>query len=629
VTDPIDDEDPTDFTLDQFRQGYSQVRNQTLSRARAMWRLGGGTPGVAQHIGSVVTGGQQLVSQLAQLYARKHLGAKFAPFVPGPSILDRPGASKAMVYARPGFEPTPRLGLQRLDTLVQTDLQLAKTRTLYSAFDQDLHVNREPIKIFRRVTGGNPCGLCEIASDQVYFSDDLMPIHDNCECDIEEDDGDRLTEHQLSYHHIGFVESLLGTGDQIKTIAALSDADAPPSAYHNLVSVEQHGELGPVLTWKDQAFKGPSELPDPTQPRTPPPLPGQGARHEQRLRDNMARAEQSRRQAADKRDLTGKPEPRYKAGVNPESKYAREVVDELGLGPVNLDLPMDLRVVNPNISTGEYEWKNNCTRCTTAVELRARGYDVTALSKPKGVEDNSLSSVLSRWESQDGIPAGNTGNGTRVAMSYETLGAGEGRRVFNTLPAGSGALSKARIDDAVKQWGDGSRGFVVVTWKGRRSSHIFNVENRDGKVIYTDGQTANQDASRHFDRVSTSENSIHVVRVDDLKPKGSVKDWVRERTDDEKTAAKNRARMEARRIAKMAEGPGSTQILEGATAKGHRDKNLGDFVRGVNAARDQNFGGTEVQDYEKYSTDHDAQDAYLHGIFWYRRWRDVQVRSGA
>lgn len=625
MTDPLP-EDPTDFTLDQFRRSYGQVRNQTLSRARAMWGLGGGTPGVAQHIGSVVTGAQLLVSQMTQLYARNHLGAKFSAFAPGPSILDRPGASKAMVYARPGFESSRAAALRRLDTLVQTDLQLAKTRTLYSAFDQDLNVNREPIKIYRRVTGGNPCALCEIASDQVYFSDDMMPIHDNCECDIEEDDGARLTEHQLGYHHIGFVESLLGTGDQSKTIAALSDADAPPSAYHNLVSVEQHGELGPVLTWKGQAFKGPADLPDPTQPRTPPPLPGQGARHEQRLRDNMARAEQSRRQAAEKRDLTGKPEPRYKAGVNPESKYARKVVDELGLGPVNLDLPMDLRVVNPNHATGQYEWQNNCTRTTTAVELRARGYDVTALSKPKGVQDNSLANVLARWESADGVPAGNVAGGTRPAGGSGTLGMSEGRRVFDSLP---GTQAKSRIDEAVRQWGDDSRGFVVITWKGRRASHIFNVENRDGKVIYTDGQTASEDASRHFDRASPGANSVQVVRVDDLKPKASVKEWVRERTDNEKAAAKNRAAMEARRIAKMAEGPPGTEIVAAAEAKGHRYNNLGDFVRGVNAARDQNFGGAEVQDYEKYSADHDAQDAYLHGIFWYRRWRDIQVRGGA
>lgn len=310
-----DEGDDDDLPLAEFRRGYGKVRDHVQDHARSLWHAGGGTLGTAQMIGQVVTGGQQLISQMSQLYARNHLGANFKAFIPGASILERPGTSKLSVYMRPAFEATPAAELRRLETLVNTDLQLSKTRTLYAAFDQDLNVNRSPIKIFRRVTGGNPCALCEIAADQVYFSDDLMPIHDNCECDVEEDTGERLTSHQLEYHHIGFVDRLIDIGQQVKAIGSLADEDAPAEAYHNLVSIQQHGELGPVLTWKGQGFTGPGELPTPTEPR---PLPGAGPAHEERLQRNQARVEQYRRQAFEDRK-----EPQYKEGHGLGSSHVR------------------------------------------------------------------------------------------------------------------------------------------------------------------------------------------------------------------------------------------------------------------------------------------------------------------
>ena len=71
-----------------------------------------------------------------------------------------------------------------------------------------------------------------------------MPIHDNCECDIEEADASDLDEHQTSYHHLDFVDRLVDTGDQKGLIQGLIDEDAVPEDYQNLVQIRQHGELG-------------------------------------------------------------------------------------------------------------------------------------------------------------------------------------------------------------------------------------------------------------------------------------------------------------------------------------------------------------------------------------------------
>jgi Papain fold toxin 1, glutamine deamidase len=185
----------------------------------------------------------------------------------------------------------------------------------------------------------------------------------------------------------------------------------------------------------------------------------------------------------------------------------------------------DLKAINPNFNKSP-EYQNNCTRCATAVELRHRGYDVTA-NPNDGKGGGSIGDILSRWESSDGTPAGE-GRGMTPAEPDETLGMSHGSRVFHTLPAGSGATNKGKINAGVKKWGNGSRGFVVVSWERRiDGSHIFNVENRGGKVVYSDGQNNSDAAGNYFSRVDTTRpGSVAVVRVDDLKPTAGLKDWV-------------------------------------------------------------------------------------------------------
>ncbi|TQK29388.1 toxin glutamine deamidase domain-containing protein [Arthrobacter sp. SLBN-53] len=207
----------------------------------------------------------------------------------------------------------------------------------------------------------------------------------------------------------------------------------------------------------------------------------------------------------------------------------------------------DLAATNPNFRAGE-EWQINCTRCATTIELRARGYDVTARPRPRTAADAGYTHILERWLSPDGSTAG-SGPGamsTRAAApAGEALGAGTGTRMWDWLPAGRKAARKA-ADDAVSQWGDGARGYITVEWQGRRSAHIFNVANRGGKVVYTDGQSNEVDASGHWDRITTGDKACRIVRTDDLTPTARVMEWVRELTDTDVELAANKARMLAR-----------------------------------------------------------------------------------
>lgn len=105
---------------------------------------------------------------------------------------------------------------------------------------------------YRRVvrpelTQGNTCMLCIVASDRIYYRGDLMPIHSGCVCGVmlvtpSSDPGALLNRQELDaiYDEAG------GTG-----YAALRRVK---------VNVEEHGELGPVLTNRAHHFRGPAEV---------------------------------------------------------------------------------------------------------------------------------------------------------------------------------------------------------------------------------------------------------------------------------------------------------------------------------------------------------------------------------
>lgn len=283
----------------------------------------------------------------------------------------------------------------------------------------------------------------------------------------------------------------------------------------------------------------------------------------------------------------------------------------------------DLDAVNPGYASGKSESRNNCTRCATAVELRHRGYDVTANPKPDDVNDNDLANVLNKWTSPDGSVAGTyNARGTRPPRPGETLGMGAGNRVFHTLPKGSGRANKERIDAGVKEWGKDSRGYVVVMWKGRKTSHIFNVENRDGTIVYTDGQNGKDDASDYFNRASPGADSVYVVRTDDLTPRENVTDWVRSRTDAEVAAGEAASAAKKR----VAAGPQPHDVRDAAEARGYGvdTGKMGHFARGALEAQK---GTAQIP--SDYSADPDVAEAYMKGIFWYRRWRDTEAARQA
>lgn len=96
------------------------------------------------------------------------------------------------------------------------------------------------------------CGLCIVASDRIYKRAQLMPIHDNCNCAV-----------------LPIIGAAYGAGDpgnsfnnlDLEDLYALAGGSSAGRDLKKVrVQVNEHGELGPVLSVKGQTFTGPDDL---------------------------------------------------------------------------------------------------------------------------------------------------------------------------------------------------------------------------------------------------------------------------------------------------------------------------------------------------------------------------------
>jgi hypothetical protein len=173
------------------------------------------------------------------------------------------GIDGRTVWARPVsemrialFEGHPitvarQLAAQRSRTLLGTDTQLAHVRSAVRYFKE--RGDRDNIVGYRRVPrGGRSCALCLLASTQRYHRGDLMPIHDHCHCVTEPIYGDRDPGQVIEPVQLKAVHA------QIE--AATGSSDLSGGNYRDAVIVHHHGEIGPVLTYREHSFTGPSDL---------------------------------------------------------------------------------------------------------------------------------------------------------------------------------------------------------------------------------------------------------------------------------------------------------------------------------------------------------------------------------
>lgn len=199
---------------------------------------------------------------IAAQYAAATTGIITETNIPTPPpglLLLRGGADMPTVYTRPAkmvrrlvsqgvdLSDAWQRGLRALEGIADGNIRLAQRQALNDA------MRALGVTTFRRIVrpelakSGESCGLCIVASDVVYTTGVLMPIHANCNCTVmpivgEEDPGATLNN--------------LALGDLYDDAGGLTAEQLKRTRY----SVNEHGEWGPVLTRAGDKFTGPSDL---------------------------------------------------------------------------------------------------------------------------------------------------------------------------------------------------------------------------------------------------------------------------------------------------------------------------------------------------------------------------------
>ena len=225
-----------------------------------------------------VTAGQLRIADLTRAYlaqCARELGWKVVlPPIDQDEIRGARGVDPRVVYRRPAVDvytalaagkPLPQAaaeGRLRLTQLIGGDMQLAKVH----ASRQSMRGYPEEGQFYRRVlTGRENCALCVVASTQRYYRGDLLPIHPGCDCDVQPLPPG-LTVNQV------IDEDLL---EQVHQITAdrlgVSDRGGRTPDYRKLLTVSEHGEYGPTLSWaqpkaKPKTKAGGAEPPKPPKP---------------------------------------------------------------------------------------------------------------------------------------------------------------------------------------------------------------------------------------------------------------------------------------------------------------------------------------------------------------------------
>ncbi len=133
--------------------------------------------------------------------------------------------------------------LTRADVMNQTDVALA-ARSEDQKFFEAHKITGYRRVIHPELSKGGTCGLCIAASDRIYRSDRLMPIHARCHCGVMPIIGGFDAGSSLNNLDLGTLyEDAAGGSGRTGT----DMADLKRTRYR----VDEHGELGPVLVPKD------------------------------------------------------------------------------------------------------------------------------------------------------------------------------------------------------------------------------------------------------------------------------------------------------------------------------------------------------------------------------------------
>lgn len=134
----------------------------------------------------------------------------------------------------------------RIATVASTDVTLAVRE------QHRRNMSSQGATGFRRIlhpelSQTGPCGLCVVAADRIYKTEDLLPLHNRCVCEV------------LPVY--GRVDpGITLNGDDLRRIYGAAGGNTREALRRVRVVLTEHGELGPVLVHGEQNYRGPEEV---------------------------------------------------------------------------------------------------------------------------------------------------------------------------------------------------------------------------------------------------------------------------------------------------------------------------------------------------------------------------------
>ena len=180
--------------------------------------------------------------------------------------------------------------------------------------------------------------------------------------------------------------------------------------------------------------------------------------------------------------------PKPTPGVAPSSDVPQAFSDLKTMEPQGYREAVKL---SNNMTSSAAEYNNNCHYVVNAMEMRARGFDVTAAPTFRS-----------------------TGRYTRsVERDWVDPATGDLRKFTFAVPRAGEDFLKA-VSRVAEDWPPNSRGIIQTEWKSG-GGHFWSVyKDSKGVLKFPDGQSGRVQTSDYFGRA----RRVRVLRVDDLEP---------------------------------------------------------------------------------------------------------------
>ena len=181
--------------------------------------------------------------------------------------------------------------------------------------------------------------------------------------------------------------------------------------------------------------------------------------------------------------------------------------------------------------TNTYQGVGNCIRVANSVELRRRGYDVTAGQTAFRVDYNTPANrsiyITTKKTNEELLAAS-----TKISQSTESVAItgwntadGKTRIYFQEAKARRGVKygkNGATLKRFEEDMPEGATGTAVGSWSKGNSGHIWNWVKEDGEIKFFEAQTNRGfiDNTEYMSRLKAG--SLRMVRMDDLTPNEDV-----------------------------------------------------------------------------------------------------------